>query len=361
MPYSYAWDLETGELDQLTTHAISTAAKTSGNRICFFFLGSKDVLLWTFKSGTTMLDLAHIHDTIYLRLNLIFHPLLEEILYIVGQKSSGDATLISEFKAGILTGTQSIPYPACVGCGASHEVAKPWYSPEEIQQISPYGEYVLKRQTCPVKCLSAGAPHGLQVLTCFNVCDATITRRIFPDPAVRTSTIWHGQMASYVTGDDFVDHVLPELRRPDPKDLRMESFVVVSNELLDLNCKNPPVPVFYQTDEPNYVREGGALRRQLMGPGGKRKLPMRGYYPTARADEIFAAVSAHLGKTRNVQYALSEAQVCDEWRPEKYVSEDGIGPSNLSFDDDYLILGWGGGLRIWSFTSDMVNPPIHID
>ncbi|KAK0651392.1 hypothetical protein B0T16DRAFT_453866 [Cercophora newfieldiana] len=179
----YTWDLETGESNTLTLPNTPYKTLSSDYHLCFPFFGATaTVVLWDVRRGSTELDISHIADSNFrhVELEVIFHPLLDDTIFIVGQTPSDLTTLISKFSNGVLEETYRFP-DWCEKC------RKPEIPDKRLEMTSKFGEFCVRTTTVPASCWGDSSTEegstpkqNTRVADCFNIWTGLLTRRVFP-------------------------------------------------------------------------------------------------------------------------------------------------------------------------------------
>ena len=191
----YSFNLMTGILDKFTAPNPDVRATTRGDIVCLFCRG--EITLWSFGGGrSTTLDLGHLQPDRWRSIDILFHPLRENVVFIyhgpVAPKNGDYHIHVSEYHDGIFVKLHDFPVPEIrkgdANPVADEHIVDQWRVCTDSRRISPYGDYVLleklliARNTQPADGTSSRAifVRSTQQLACFNVLTGAFTLRTFP-------------------------------------------------------------------------------------------------------------------------------------------------------------------------------------
>lgn len=321
----YVWDLGTGELDRLTLHAAPSRVKVYGNRLCLVFGSSNEVILWSFKGGAVTLQVpAMRHDESTRQppagriTEVIFHPLVENTVFVVDNLGGASDLFIFEFTAGILEQTHifnvaSMTHRHAI-CEHGHIDDDVWHIGREV---GPYGEYCVGALSlnpgCGATCPTLSCPPSQDVfcMAIFNVYTSVLTVKAFYHPRnISMNVVWSGQDVFLVSKADIaatapvVDGEPVSVQRV-REATYMDTFVIATNEILP-SSELVPIP-----------------------------------------DSMKSVLQA--------RYCLSADIPPAYTRGRRYLS-DAHRPEYLFVDRDSIALASAVSFRVWSFSTDFGQP-----
>jgi len=359
--HSFAFNLETDEVDSTTTFASARMVKTAGDRVWIFF-NANQMALWTFKRGTVTLDTDGIRSRLEPApfpeyFEVLFHPLLDDVTFILGEDTTDHRLNVFEFKGSTCTNmyvnTGFGSRGPCETCGA------PVTSKGGIQprQFNPYGEYALLAGDHRCTCIPAKDPSRVLSLMCFNVLSKTFSVFDFPQcPRAGGNrgsmfTCWDGQLVSHIARYDILQALKSsESHNANPHGI--QTCVLVVGKLPSSENSGQPVP-------PVYIAEGydpeqpSVLRRKSLQPS----LGQKGGDMSTREDQTHAAISWPTARGFQIKFYLAIGNILEDTPDDLSLPEFQLGAKTWA-DGDFIVTHIGSFVHIWSFSSEIPTLPL---